>query len=121
MSCGGYALSANGRGANFRGANLCGANLCGANFCGEGAEVADEPVDVRFVVLYGDQPLLDLAPGRQEHPAVVLEQPVSVTERAVDGEELAVVPDDFRAEDDAALGAGGHHPTVQAELLDYRG
>ena len=74
-------LSANGRGANFR----------GANFCGEGAEVGDEAVDVRFVVLHGDQPLLDLAPGRQEHPAVVLEQPVRVAEGVVDGEEAAVV------------------------------
>src|SRR6516164_8525566 len=38
----------------------------------ERAEVLDEEVHVRLVVLHGDQPLLDLAPGRQEDPAVVL-------------------------------------------------
>src|SRR5271170_6178583 len=57
----------------------------------ERPEVRDKLIDVRFIVLDGDEPLLDLAPRRQEDPAVVLEEPVSVAHRVVDGQELAVV------------------------------
>src|SRR6516164_10558927 len=92
-----------------------------ASFCwlrmdcgGESAEVPHQPVDVRLVVLDGDQPLLDLAPGRQEDPAVVLEQPVRVAERVIGGEEAAVVGDGLVREDDAAFRADGYHAPVQS-------
>ena len=58
------------------------------------------------VVLHGEQPLLDLAPRRQEDAAVVLHQPVQVAEPVVDVEEVAVgcAPGRSRKRD-AALGA----------------
>jgi hypothetical protein len=58
---------------------------------GQPAEVGDEPVDVGLGVLHGQQPLLDLAPRWQEHPAIVLHEPVQVAPAVVDLEEVAVV------------------------------
>ena len=49
-----------------------------ADRSGEDAEVLHEAVDVGLVVLDRDEPLLDLAPGREEDPAVVLIEPVRV-------------------------------------------
>src|SRR4051794_15417316 len=43
---------------------------------GEAREVGHDPVGVGRGVLDGEQPLLDLAPRRQEPPAVVLHEPV---------------------------------------------
>src|SRR5690348_17275364 len=59
---------------------------------GEHAEVPDQPVDVLLIVLHRDEPLFDLAPGREEHATVVLEQPVGVAVAVVDAQEAAVVP-----------------------------
>ena len=64
---------------------------------GEVVEVGDEPVDVGVGVLHRDQPLLDLAPRRQEHAAVVLDQPVRVAVAVVELEEVAEVADRGRA------------------------
>src|SRR5690348_5933141 len=36
---------------------------------GDFSEVRDQAVDIRLIVLHRDQPLLDLAPRRQENPA----------------------------------------------------
>src|SRR3954468_15844189 len=58
---------------------------------GQASEVRDEPVDIGVGVLHRDQPLLDLAPRRQEDAAVVLDQPVRVAELGVDLEKAAVV------------------------------
>ena len=52
---------------------------------GEVVAVGHEPVDVLVGVLHRDQPLLDLAPGRQEGAPVVLDQPVRVAVAAVEG------------------------------------
>ena len=48
-------------------------------------------------MLYGDEPLLDFPPGRQEDPAIVLKQPVCVAVPVVNAEETAVVADRFGA------------------------
>src|SRR5580692_3911099 len=72
----------------------------------EDGEVLHEAVDVGLVVLDRDQPLLDLAPGREEDPAVVLIEPVRVAVPVVNAEETAVAGDGFGAEYDAAFGAG---------------
>src|SRR5467141_3794489 len=81
---------------------------------GEDSEVLDQAVDVRLVVLHRDEPLLDLAPRRQENPAVVLVEPVRVTVPVVRAEEAAVVGDRFGGEDHAALGARGDHVRDEA-------
>ena len=72
------------------------------------AHVGDEPVDVGLVVLHGEQPLLHLAPWRQEDAAVVLHQPVQMAQPLVDVEEVAEVAHRPVEEADAALGPGGH-------------
>ena len=66
-------------------------------------EVLDEPVGVGDRVLRGDRPLLALAPRREVHAAVVLEQPVGVAPTGVVREEVAVVVQRCVAEDDAPL------------------
>src|SRR5438034_2301526 len=86
---------------------------------GEGDEVGQEAVDVVVAVLDRDQPLLRLAPGRQEHAAVVLEQPVAVAPAAVDGQEVAVVAHRRGGEGDAALGADRDHVGRQAGAGDH--
>src|ERR1700760_4941816 len=85
---------------------------------GEFSEVRDQAVDIRLIVLYGYQPLLDLAPRRQEDPAVVLVEPVGVAVPVVHAEEAAVVRDRIGGEDDTALGARGDHVRDQAVLVD---
>ena len=84
----------------------------------ERGEVLHQAVDVRLVVLDRDQPLLALPPRRQEHPAVVLVQPVRVAVRVVDAEEVAEVPDRVGREHHAALGADGDHVRGQAVADD---
>src|SRR5579884_112718 len=74
---------------------------------GEFSEVRDQAVDIRLIVLHRDQPLLDLAPRRQENPAVVLVEPVGVAVPVVHAEEAAVVRHRVGGEDDTALGARG--------------
>ena len=85
---------------------------------GQDVAVGDEAVDVLVGVLHRHQPLLDLAPGRQERAAVVLHQPVGVAVAPVEPEEVAEVADRVREERDAALGAGGHHPPGQPVPVD---
>src|SRR4051794_4092443 len=85
---------------------------------GEFSEVRDQAVDIRLIVLHGDQPLLDLAPRRQENPAVVLVEPVSVAVPVVHAEEAAVVGDRLAGEDHAALGARGDHVRGEPVRLD---
>ena len=81
---------------------------------GEPGEVGREPVDIVAVVLNRQQPLLHLAPWREEHAAIVLHQPVQVAESGVDLEEVAEVADRVAAERHAALGADGHHVPAEA-------
>src|ERR1700733_7762767 len=76
---------------------------------GEDAEVRYEAVDVGFVVLDRDQPLLDLAPWREENAAVVLIEPVRVAVPVVHAQEAAVAGDGLGREHYAAFGAGGDH------------
>src|SRR5580693_8394534 len=89
---------------------------------GEDAEVVDQAVHVGLVVLDRDQPLLDLAPGREEDAAVVLIKPVRVAVPVVNAQETAVAGDRFGGEHHAALGAGGDHVSGQTRggdgLLD---
>src|SRR5947208_1565968 len=80
----------------------------------EVGEVCDEPVDIRLIVLHRDQPLLDLAPRRQENPAVVLVEPVRVAVPVVHAEEAAVVGHCVRCEYHTALGARGDHVRDEA-------
>src|SRR5579884_3330530 len=75
----------------------------------EAGEVADEPVDVGLVVLDGQQPLLHLPPRRQEHPAVVLDEPVQLVQPVVDAEEVTVFAHRLVPEGDAPLGAHRDH------------
>src|SRR5260370_12330470 len=85
---------------------------------GEDGEVLDQAVDVGFVVLDRDQPLLDLAPRREEDAAVVLIEPVRVAVPGRHAQETAVAGDRFGGEHHAALGAGGGPlgaPRVRAE------
>ena len=84
----------------------------------EPGEVRDEPVDVGVGVLHREQPLLDLAPGRQEDAAVVLDEPVRLPEPVVDAEEVAVLADALALERDAALRADADD--VPAEARDRR-
>ena len=70
---------------------VIGSGNVGAHEVGEPLDVAHEPVDVGLVVLDGEQPLLHLAPWRQEDAAVVLNQPVQVAEPLVDVQEVPVV------------------------------
>src|SRR5215813_1535710 len=85
---------------------------------GEDGEVLDKAVDIRLSVLYRDQPLLDLAPRRQENPAVVLVEPVRVAVPVVHAEEAAVAGDRVRREHDAALGARGDHVRHETVVVD---
>src|SRR5205823_4925195 len=85
---------------------------------GEDGEVLDQAVDIRFVMLHRDQPLLDLAPWRQENPAVVLVEPVRVAVPVVHAEEAAVVGDLVGCEYDATLGARGDHVRDEAVFVD---
>jgi hypothetical protein len=85
---------------------------------GEDGEVLDQAVNVRLIVLHRDQPLLDLAPGRQENPAVVLEKPVRVAVPVVHAEEAAIVRYRLVGEDHAALGARGDHVRGQSVVVD---
>src|ERR1035441_7704373 len=55
---------------------------------GKGGKIRHELVNIVRIVLNRDQPLLDLAPWRQEDAAVVLEQPVGIDVRIVDAEKL---------------------------------
>ena len=80
---------------------------------GERPEVGDQQVDVGLVVLDRDEPLLDLAPRRQEHAAVVLEEPVRVAVAVIDTEEAAVVADRLGGEHHAALGPDRDHVGLQ--------
>src|SRR6185437_15929470 len=84
---------------------------------GEFSEVRDQAVDIRLIVLHRDQPLLDLAPRRQENPAVVLVEPVRVAVPVVHAEEAAVVRDLLGGKYDAALGAGGDHVRDEAMFV----
>src|SRR5882724_1367265 len=90
----------------------------GTHGLGEFSEVRDQAVDIRFIVLHRDQPLLDLAPRRQENPAVVLVEPVGMAVPVVHAEEAAVVRDRIGGEDDAALGARRDHVGGEAVRLD---
>src|SRR5258708_17241970 len=69
-------------------------------------------------MLNRDQPLLRLAPRWQEHPAVVLEQPVRMTVLVVDRDEVAEVAYRLRAEDDAALSTDRHDVRWEIVTLD---
>src|SRR6185437_10931858 len=92
---------------------------------GEFSEVCDQAVDIRLIVLHRDQPLLDLAPRRQENSAVVLVEPVRMAVPVVHAEEAAVVGDRVGGEHHAALGAGGDYVGGEAvvvyRLADARG
>src|SRR6478609_4983465 len=85
---------------------------------GEDGEVLDQAVDIRLIVLHRDQPLLDLAPRRQENPAVVLEEPVRVAVPVVHAEEAAVAGHGVRREHDAALGARSDHVRDETIFVD---
>src|SRR5712671_3621126 len=85
---------------------------------GEDGEVLDQAVDIRLIVLHRNQPLLDLAPRRQENAAVVLVEPVRVAVPVVHAQEAAVVRDLAGGEDDAALGARGDYVRGEAVRLD---
>src|SRR6478736_9829015 len=82
---------------------------CWSGGPGEDGEILDQAVDIRLIVLHRDQPLLDLAPRRQENSAVVLVEPVRVAVPVVHAEEAAVAGDRVGGEHHAALGAGGDH------------
>src|SRR5436309_13541306 len=84
---------------------------------GEDGKVLDQAVDIRVIVLHRDEPLLDLAPRRQEDPAVVLVEPVRVAVPVVHAEEAAVVGDRIGCEYDATLGTCGDHVRYQAVLV----
>src|SRR5690242_11886414 len=86
---------------------------------GEFSEVCGQAVDIRLIVLHRDQPLLDLAPRRQENSAVVLVEPVRVAVPVVHAEEAAVVGDRVGGEHHAALGAGGDYVGGEAVVV-YR-
>src|SRR5690348_14168148 len=85
---------------------------------GEFSEVGGQAVDIRLIVLHRDQPLLDLAPRRQENSAVVLVEPVRVAVPVVHAEEAAVVGDRVGGEHHAALGAGGDYVGGEAVVVD---
>ena len=73
----------------------------------------NKPVNIGCVVLHRDQPLLALAPRREEDAAVVLIEPVRVTIGIVDAQEVTEIADRLRGEYHSALGARGHD--VRAE------
>ena len=84
------------------------------------AEVGDEQVDVGLGVLHGQQPLLDLAPGWEEHAPIVLQEPVQVAPLVVDLEEVAVVAHRRPGEGHASLGPDADDPprqTVGGDVL----
>src|ERR1035441_1397763 len=81
-------------------------------------EIGDEPIDIRVIMLHGDQPLLGLAPRRQEYPAVVLQQPVRVTVGVVDVQEAAEIADRLGGEDHAALGPDRDNMRLQPVAAD---
>src|SRR6478609_3202562 len=68
-------------------------------------EVRGEPVDIGLVVLNGQQPLLHLAPRRQEHTAIVLHQPMQVAQSIVDLKEIAEIVNRLAVERHTALGS----------------
>src|ERR1700739_2942065 len=86
--------------------------------CRKGREVADEPVDIGLVVLDRHQPLLDLAPRRQEDAAIVLKEPMRVAVGIPDGEEVTEVAHRPGRKHHAPLGAYRHDPRVQVVLRD---
>jgi hypothetical protein len=69
-------------------------------------------------VLDRHQPLLDLAPRRQEDPAVVLHEPVGVPVAAVERPEVPEVPDPGGQERHASLRAGRHDVPLLAVPVD---
>ena len=79
-----------------------------------------EPVDVLVGVLDGHQPLLDLAPWRQEDAAVVLHQPVRVAQRSSTVRKSRKSRIGSRPERDAPLGARCHDVPREPVLLDDR-
>src|SRR5215510_4464990 len=87
----------------------------------ETVDISIKSCDVALVVLNRDQPLLGLTPGRQEHSAVVLEQPVRVAVLVVDSEEVAKVLYRLSAEDDAALGPDRHDARGETVSFNRRG
>src|SRR5579875_1289530 len=89
-----------------------------ADLVAEPGEVRDEPVDVGVAVLNREQPLLDLAPRRQEHATVVLDEPVRLAEPVVDLEEVAVLAHRLGPESDATLRADAHDVPVEAVVGD---
>ena len=71
-------------------------------------EVAEKTVDIGGVVLDRDEPLFGLSPGWQEHPTVVLEQPVRMVVPVVNLEEVPVVANRLGREGDATLRPDRH-------------
>ena len=89
--------------------------------CSRSCDVGDEPVDVLVGVLDRHQPLLDLAPRRQEDAAVVLHQPVRLAVPAVDARgSRGSSWIGSRQERDAALGPGGDTCQGRPCSLDRR-
>ena len=76
-------------------------------------DITVKAIYITLVMLDRDQPLLGLAPRRQEDAAVVLEQPVRVAVGVVDSQEVTEVADRRAAEDDAALRADRDDAGVQ--------
>src|SRR5690242_6804963 len=101
------------------GCAMVSALVSGTYGLGEFSEVRDQAVYIRLIVLHRDQPLLDLAPRRQENPAVVLVEPVRVAVPVVHAEEAAVVGHRVGGEHHAALGAGGDYVGGEAVVV-YR-
>ena len=66
-----------------------------------------------------DEPLFGLAPRREEHAAVVLEQPVGVVVPVVDLQELPVVVHDVGRERHATFGPDRHDMGRQAGTGDH--
>ena len=81
-------------------------------------KLATNPSTSASVCCDRGQPLLDLAPRRQERAAVVLDQPVGVTVAAVERAEVAEVADPVGHEGHAALGAGGHDDPRRVVAVD---
>src|ERR1035441_6640522 len=86
---------------------------------GKGGKIRHELVNIVRIVLNRDQPLLDLAPWRQEDAAVVLEQPVGMAVRIVEAEEAAEVADRLGREDHAALCPDGDHARGEPVSADF--
>src|ERR1700748_1433983 len=118
LACNGSRID--GRRGHRRGCHCCAIGLPPGFWSGgpgEDGEVLDQAVDIRFVMLHGDQPLLDLAPRRQENAAVALVEPVRVAVPVVHAEEAAIAGHGVRREHDAALGARGDHVRDEAVFV----